>query len=286
MGSSLVPGRAVGAHRHARRPPTALRLGRGSDGLSTASAHYAGHDARAPARPLVRGARAGRLRWASGRCSPTSRARRSCSRASMADSSPQLYSVLFAIYGVGLIAASQVYARLVGRFVAARPPRGGPLCIAVLLGHAAGRRAGRRARCRSRCPSRCSCSRPACYPRCPTRWRSRSPTTPRSPGPPRRCSASLQFLIGARVVLLVGACGTRSAVPMAAVITTPPGCARHPPRRRGRASQEPRVTLDPAGRGHPTPLRQGHCSRKLPLPESSSASASYPPRSRPVAAAG
>jgi DHA1 family bicyclomycin/chloramphenicol resistance-like MFS transporter len=48
--------------------------------------------------------------------------------------SPQLYSVLFAMNGLGLIAASQVNARLVGRFGPARLLRAGLLAIAAASG--------------------------------------------------------------------------------------------------------------------------------------------------------
>jgi MFS transporter, DHA1 family, multidrug resistance protein len=48
--------------------------------------------------------------------------------------SPQLYSVLFAMNGVGLIAASQVNARLVGRFGPERMLHGGLLGIAAASG--------------------------------------------------------------------------------------------------------------------------------------------------------
>ena len=102
--------------------------------------------------------------------------------------SPQLYSVLFAMNGVGLIAASQVNARLVGRFGPQRMLRAGLLGIAAasgtLLVVATIGGLGVRA---VLVPMFMSC--PACRSCCPTRWRSRSPTTPRSPGRPRRCSA-------------------------------------------------------------------------------------------------
>ena len=103
--------------------------------------------------------------------------------------SPQLYSVLFAMNGLGLIAASQVNARLVGRFGPARLLRARAARDRRRLGHAAGRRRWPAGSASAPCSSRCSSSCPACPSCCPTRRRSRSPTTPRSPGPPRRCSA-------------------------------------------------------------------------------------------------
>ena len=102
--------------------------------------------------------------------------------------SPQLYSVLFAMNGLGLIAGSQVNARLVGRFGPGKLLRAGLTSIATA-----------RARCwRSWWPAdsgsapswcRCSSSCRACPSCSPTRPRSRSPTTPRSRAPRRRCSA-------------------------------------------------------------------------------------------------
>ena len=55
--------------------------------------------------------------------------------------SPQLYSVLFAINGLGLIAGSQVNARLVGRYGPGRLLRAGLMSIAASATRAARRRA-------------------------------------------------------------------------------------------------------------------------------------------------
>jgi DHA1 family bicyclomycin/chloramphenicol resistance-like MFS transporter len=132
--------------------------------------------------------------------------------------SPQLYSVLFAINGLGLIAGSQVNARLVGRFGPARLLRAGLLSIvcsaAALLAVVT---AGGLGVWAVLVPMFVIVS-------------SLSFVLPNSTALALADHADVagtasallgvgQFLIGAVVAPLVGAGGTESAVPMAAVMT-------------------------------------------------------------------
>ena len=104
--------------------------------------------------------------------------------------SPQLYSLAFAMNGLGLIAASQVNARLVGRFGPARLLRGALACVVAsalaLLVVVLDRRPAVWARARADVRHRLEPARSCC----PTRPRSRSPTTRRWRARRRRCSAS------------------------------------------------------------------------------------------------
>ena len=107
-------GGAVGAHRGGCRARAAASRCRPSGAAATAWPRRCGPCARCCA---TAGSSATRSPAGSpsARCSPTSRAPRSCSRASTA-SRRSVYSVLFAMNGLGLVAASQVNARLVGRY--------------------------------------------------------------------------------------------------------------------------------------------------------------------------
>jgi len=134
------------------------------------------------------------------------------------DVSPQLYSVLFAINGLGLIAGSQVNARLVGRFGPARLLRSGLLSIATSAGALlAVVLAGGLGVWAVLVPMFVIVS-------------SLSFVLPNSTalaladhaevaGTASALLGVCQFLIGALVAPLVGAGGTDSAVPMAAVMT-------------------------------------------------------------------
>jgi DHA1 family bicyclomycin/chloramphenicol resistance-like MFS transporter len=132
--------------------------------------------------------------------------------------SPQLYSVLFAVNGIGLIVGSQVNARLVGRFGPAALLRGGLLAIAagaaVLLAVVVAGGLGVGA---VLIPMFVIVS-------------SLSFVLPNSTalaladhaeiaGTASALLGVLQFLVGALVAPLVGAGGTESAVPMAAIMT-------------------------------------------------------------------
>jgi MFS transporter, DHA1 family, multidrug resistance protein len=132
--------------------------------------------------------------------------------------SPQLYSVLFAMNGLGLIAGSQVNARAVGRFGPARLLRGGLLTIAGSAGTLlAVVLAGGLGVWAVLVPMFVIVS-------------SLSFVLPNSTALALADHAAVagtasallgvgQFLIGAAVAPLVGAGGTQSAVPMAAVMT-------------------------------------------------------------------
>ncbi len=132
--------------------------------------------------------------------------------------SPQLYSVLFAMNGLGLIAGSQVNARLVGRFGPAKLLRAGLISIAVSAGALlAVVVAGGLGVWAVLLPMFVIVS-------------SLSFVLPNSTalaladhadvaGTASALLGVCQFLIGALVAPLVGAGGTDSAVPMAAVMT-------------------------------------------------------------------
>jgi DHA1 family bicyclomycin/chloramphenicol resistance-like MFS transporter len=132
--------------------------------------------------------------------------------------SPQLYSVLFAVNGLGLIGGSQVNARLVGRYGPARLLRAGLLTIAVSAGTLlAVVVAGGLGVWAVLVPMFVIVS-------------SLSLVLPNSTalaladhadvaGTASALLGVCQFLIGALVAPLVGAGGTGSAVPMAAVMT-------------------------------------------------------------------
>jgi DHA1 family bicyclomycin/chloramphenicol resistance-like MFS transporter len=132
--------------------------------------------------------------------------------------SPQLYSVLFAMNGLGLIAGSQVNARLVGRFGPGRLLRAGLLSIATSAGALlAVVVAGGLGVWAVLVPMFVIVS-------------SLSFVLPNSTalaladhaevaGTASALLGVCQFLIGAAVAPLVGAGGTKSAVPMAAVMT-------------------------------------------------------------------
>jgi DHA1 family bicyclomycin/chloramphenicol resistance-like MFS transporter len=132
--------------------------------------------------------------------------------------SPQLYSVLFAVNGLGLIGGSQVNARLVGRFGPARLLRAGLLTIAASAGTLlAVVVAGGLGVWAVLAPMFVIVS-------------SLSFVLPNSTalaladhadvaGTASALLGVCQFLIGALVAPLVGAGGTGSAVPMAAVMT-------------------------------------------------------------------
>jgi DHA1 family bicyclomycin/chloramphenicol resistance-like MFS transporter len=132
--------------------------------------------------------------------------------------SPQLYSVLVAMNGLGLIAASQVNARLVGRFGPERLLRAGLLAIVAAAGAllavvlAGGLGVG------------------AVLVPMFVVVSSMSFVLPNSTalalvdhaavgGTASAVLGALQFVIGALVAPLVGAAGTQSAVPMAAIMT-------------------------------------------------------------------
>jgi DHA1 family bicyclomycin/chloramphenicol resistance-like MFS transporter len=133
--------------------------------------------------------------------------------------SPQLYSVLFAVNGLGLIAGSQVNARLVGRFGPARLLRAGltsiaiaaaALLVVVLVG---GLGVGAVLAPMFVIVSSLSFVLP----------NSTALALADHPEVAGTASALLgtgQFLIGALVAPLVGAAGTDSAVPMATVMVT------------------------------------------------------------------
>ena len=132
--------------------------------------------------------------------------------------SPQLYSVLFAMNGLGLIAGSQVNARLVGRFGPACLLRAGLVAIAVsasaLLVVVLGRRprggGGARADVRHRVELGV---------RAPNSTALALNDHAAVAGTASALLGMGQFVIGAAVAPLVGAAGTESAVPMAAIMT-------------------------------------------------------------------
>jgi len=132
--------------------------------------------------------------------------------------SPQLYSVLFAMNGVGLIAASQVNARLVGRFGPARLLRAGLLGIAVSSGTllavalAGGLGVGAVLVPMFLVVSSLPFVLPNSMALALTDHAAVAGTASALLG-------ASQFLIGALVAPLVGAGGTQSAVPMAAIMT-------------------------------------------------------------------
>ena len=104
--------------------------------------------------------------------------------------SPQLFSLAFAMNGLGLIAASQVNAHIVERYGPKRLLRGALACVVASSTGAADGRPDRR-------PAGVGAARPdvrrssrACRSCSPTRRRSRSPTTRAWRARPRRCSAS------------------------------------------------------------------------------------------------
>jgi DHA1 family bicyclomycin/chloramphenicol resistance-like MFS transporter len=132
--------------------------------------------------------------------------------------SPQLYSVLFAMNGVGLIAGSQVNARLVGRFGPAKLLRAGLLSItssaAALLAVVT---AGGLGVWAVLVPMFVIVSSLAFV--LPNSTALALADHPDVAGTASALLGVGQFLIGAVVAPLVGAGGTDSAVPMAAVMT-------------------------------------------------------------------
>ncbi len=132
--------------------------------------------------------------------------------------SPQLYSVLFAMNGLGLIAGSQLNARLVGRFGPGRLLRAGLLSIAtssgVLLAVVL---AGGLGVWAVLVPMFVIVSSLAFV--LPNSTALALADHPEVAGTASALLGVGQFLIGALVAPLVGAGGTDSAVPMAAVMT-------------------------------------------------------------------
>ena len=133
--------------------------------------------------------------------------------------SPQLYSVLFAMNGLGLIAGSQFNARLVGRFGPGRLLRAGLLSIAtssgVLLAVVV---AGGLGVWAVLVPMFVIVSSLAFV--LPNSTALALADHPEVAGTASALLGVGQFLIGALVAPLVGAGGTDSAVPMAAVMTS------------------------------------------------------------------
>ena len=132
--------------------------------------------------------------------------------------SPQLYSVLFAMNGVGLIAASQVNARLVGRFGPARLLHAGLLAIAAASGTllavalTGGLGVGAVLAPMFVVVSSLSFVLPNSIALALADHAAVAGTASALLG-------ASQFLMGALVAPLVGAGGTTSAVPMAAIMT-------------------------------------------------------------------
>jgi DHA1 family bicyclomycin/chloramphenicol resistance-like MFS transporter len=132
--------------------------------------------------------------------------------------SPQLYSVLFAMNGLGLIAGSQVNARLVGRFGPGRLLRSGLLAIAVSAGVLLGVvLVGGLGVGAVLVPMFVIVSSLSFV--LPNSTALALADHPEVAGTASALLGVGQFLIGAIVAPLVGAGGTASAVPMAAVMT-------------------------------------------------------------------
>jgi DHA1 family bicyclomycin/chloramphenicol resistance-like MFS transporter len=132
--------------------------------------------------------------------------------------SPQLYSVLFAMNGLGLIAASQINARLVGRFGPARLLHAGLLAIAAASGTllavalTGGLGVGAVLAPMFVVVSSLSFVLPNSIALALADHAAVAGTASALLG-------ASQFLMGALVAPLVGAGGTTSAVPMAAIMT-------------------------------------------------------------------